>query len=351
MEQRLRSPLCELLGIPHPILSAGIGSGARAELVAAVSNAGGFGVLGASGLSPDALGGEVERTQTLTDRPFGINIILAGEAQRDVERGRAFVRAQIAAAAAAGASAVVLFWGDPEPFVASSHAAGVSVLIQVGSVAEAEIAVSAGVDAVIAQGCEAGGHVRGTTSIWDLVPATIKAVSVPVVASGGIGNGAGLARALRLGAQGVSLGTRFVASKEANLHPDYKRRIVAAGVGDTVYTQNLYDGHWPDAPHRTLRNRAYMEWQAAGQPLPGHRPGEGTSIGHRTLTSGERVEWPRYAIGTATPDFDGDLDLAPLWAGESCAVIRDIKPAAQIITDLINECRVTLDSTSTEPAR
>jgi NAD(P)H-dependent flavin oxidoreductase YrpB (nitropropane dioxygenase family) len=226
-----------------------------------------------------------------------------------------------------------------------------SVLIQVGSVAEAEAAAAAGVDAVIAQGLEAGGHVRGTTSIWELVPATVAAIAVPVVASGGIGDGAGFARALRLGAQGVSFGTRFVACEEANLHPDYKRRIVAAGPGDTVYTQDLYDGFWPDAPHRTLRNRVYAEWHAAGQPPPGHRPDEGTSIGRRTLATGERVEWQRYAIGTATPDFDGDLDLAPLWAGESCAVISDIKPAANIVTDLVNECRATLETTASGPAR
>jgi NAD(P)H-dependent flavin oxidoreductase YrpB (nitropropane dioxygenase family) len=147
----------------------------------------------------------------------------------------AFFLAQFRAAAKAGAGAVVLFWGDPAVFVDEAHARGLKVLIQVGSVEEAEAAATAGVDAVIAQGVEAGGHVRGTTSIWELVPATVAAVApIPVLASGGIGDGAGLARALTLGAQAVSLGTRFVASDESNAHPEYKRRVVASVAADSV---------------------------------------------------------------------------------------------------------------------
>jgi nitronate monooxygenase len=347
MELRVRTPLCDLLGIAHPVLSVGFGAGARAELAAAVSNAGGLGVLGASGMPPDALRAEARRTRAMTDRPFGVNIIIAEDAEADIEEDRAFVRAQIAAAAQAGASAAVLFWGDPAPFVADAHAAGAAVLIQVGSVAEAQAAADAGVDAVIAQGREAGGHVRGTASVWDLLPATVGAVRpLPVAASGGIGDGAGMARALRLGAQGVSLGTRFVACDEANVHEDYKRRIVAAGAADTVLTPDLYDVGWPNAPHRALRNRTYAEWDAAGRPPSGERPGENTSVGHRRLASGERIEWPRYAVGMATPDFEGDIDLVPLWAGESCAVITEAKPAARIVADLVHECRAALAVTA-----
>jgi NAD(P)H-dependent flavin oxidoreductase YrpB (nitropropane dioxygenase family) len=336
------------LGIEHPVLSVGFGAGARAELVAAVSNAGGYGVLGASGMPAAAIRAEIERTRGLTDRPFGINLIIADGPSEDAE-DRAFFHAQIAAAAEAGASAVVLFWGDPAPFVDQAHAKNVRVLIQVGSVEEAESAARAGVDAVIAQGQEAGGHVRGDTSIWELLPATAEAVRpTPVLASGGIGDGAGLARALQLGAQGVSLGTRFVCSQEANVHPDYKRRIVASNATDTVLTADLYDVGWPDAPHRILRNGTFDEWVAAGRPPSGERPGEGTSIGHRQLTSGEVVEWPRYAVGMATPDFDGDIEYAPLWAGESCSVINDIKPAGAIVGDLVRGAKATL--AKTQPA-
>ena len=341
----LRTPLCEALGIEVPVFSAGVGGGARAELVAAVSNAGGFGVLGASGMPPEALRAEVERTRGTTDRPFGINLIIdIGEDDAEgAQDDREFFRSQITAAAEAGAAAVVLFWGDPAPLVPQAHADGLAVLIQVGSVDEAESAVAAGVDAVIAQGVEAGGHVRGTTSIWELLPATVEAVRpTPVLASGGVGDGAGLARALGLGAQGVSLGTRFVASDEANAHAGYKQRIVASDATDTVYTRDLYDIGWPGAPHRTLRNRTYEEWTAAGQPPPGGRPGEGTSLGRHRLSSGEVVEWPRYAVGVATPDFDGDIEYAPLWAGESCSVVDEIKPAGQIVRELVRDAQAVL---------
>lgn len=339
----LRTPLCRQLGIEYPVFSVGFGSGG-AELVAAVSNAGGFGVLGGSGMQPDAIRAEIERTRALTDRPFGVNFIIAEDPSADIEEDRELIRDEIRAAAGEGVAAVVLFWGDPAPYVEEAHRNGVKVLIQVGSVEEAEAAAAAGVDAVIAQGVEAGGHVRGTTSVWELLPQTVEAISpVPVLASGGIGDGAGLARALSLGAQSVSLGTRFVASDEANVHPEYKRRVVASSAEDTVYTADLYDVWWPDAPHRTLRNRTFEEWDAAGRPPPGERPGEGTSIGRRRLSSGEVVEWPRYAVGMATPEFDGDVEYAPLWAGESCSVVNDVKPAGEIVLDLVRDARALLE--------
>lgn len=338
MAVELHTPLCDLLGVTYPILSVGF-IGARAELVAAVSNAGGFGVIGVSGARDAVIRSEIARTKALTDRPFGINVII-DEDPDDRDETRAFVSCQIAAAADAGAAAVVLFWGSPAPYVAAAHGAGLTVLIQVGSVAEAEDAVAAGVDVVIAQGIEAGGHVRGSTSIWELLPATVKAVHpVPVVASGGIGDGAGLARALAAGAQGVSLGTRFVASDEAYLHPEYKRRIVMSTASDTVYTEDLYDVGWPGAPHRTLRNRTFDEWVAADRPRSGERPQEGTSIGRRWLLSGKLVDWRRYEVGMATPEVGDGIEFAPLWAGESCEVINDIKPAARIVADLVRDAK------------
>jgi nitronate monooxygenase len=264
----LTTPLCRQLGIDQPILSVGFGTGAGPELAAAVSNAGGFGVLGASGMPAGAIRRLVARTRELTGRPFGANVIIAEGDPGD----RAFLTEAVGAAAGAGVAAVVLFWGDAAPYVPVAHAGGAKVLIQVGSVAEARAAAAAGVDAVIVQGVEAGGHVRGTTSIWELLPAAVAALGdLPVLASGGIGDGAGIARALRLGAQGVSLGTRFVASDEAFVHPDYKRRVVDAGAGDTVYSR-LWDVGWPDAPHRTLRNRAWREWEAAGGGHPHRGP-------------------------------------------------------------------------------
>ena len=326
------------MGIEYPIFSVGFGAAAGPELAAAVSNAGGFGVLGVSGMSPDEMEQRIAKTRQLTDRPIGVNIIIVETEEGD----RELLTDQVAAAGALGVGAVVLFWGDPAPYVEAAHRNNAKLFIQIGSVEEAKAAADAGVDAVIAQGIEAGGHVRGTTSIWRLLPATVDALTpLPVLASGGIGDGAGIARALQLGAQGVSLGTRFVACDEAWMHPAYKQRIVDSDADDTVYN-SLYDVWWPDAPHRTLRNKTFAEWEAAGRPPSGSRPGEGTSIGRRQLTTGEWIEWPRYATGSVPPDFDGDIEYAPLWAGESCSVVNDIKPAAEIIRDLVRDAETAL---------
>ena len=315
-----------------------MGAAAGPELAAAVSAAGGLGVLGAAGAEPDSIRERLALVRRLTDRPIGVNLIIAGV---DGEDDRRYVRDEVGAAADGGASVVVLFWGDPAPYVDTAHQRGLTLLLQVGSVAEAVAAAEAGVDAVIAQGAEAGGHVRGTTSVWDLVPAVAKAIApTPVVASGGIGDGRGVARALRLGAQAVSLGTRFLATHEAYVHPEHKRRIVQAGSADTVYG-NLFDGGWPDAPHRVLRTRLVSDWEAAGRPEPGGRPGEGDIIGTVTRSTGEKAPWPRYSVGVAGPDFDGDIDDAPLWAGESCAAVHDIKAAADVIDDLVRDAAIS----------
>lgn len=291
----------------------------------------------------------ISQVRDRTTRPFGVNIII--DEPDFTDEDKAILRQQVSAAISEKVAAVVLFWGDPAPYVEEAHRGGVRLIIQVGSVDEAKAAAAAGVDAVIAQGVEAGGHVRGTTSIWTLLPAVVEAIKpVPVLASGGIGDGAGVARAISLGAQGVSLGTRFVASDEFLGHPAYKRRIVEGTASDTVLNE-LYDVWWPNAPHRTLRNKTIAEWEAAGRPPSGKRPGEGTSIGRRRIAAGEMVEWPRYAIGVAPPDFDGDIEYAPLWAGESCSVVNDIRPAGDIVRDLAREADAVLAAAAGIPAK
>jgi len=344
MPVALRTPLCDGLGIDVPILSAGMGSVAGPDLVAAVSEAGGFGVLGISGASPEVVRERIDTTRALTSRPFGVNVIIDEDGWATSEEDRELVRVEVETAIDEHVAAVVLFWGDPSPYVDPAHRRGVMLLVQVGSVAEAEAAAAAGVDAIIAQGVEAGGHVRGTSSIWKLLPAVVAAVSpVPVLASGGIGDGAGVARAINLGAQGVSLGTRFVASEESRALPEYKRRIVESVAKDTVYTEDLYDILWPGAPTRTLRNRTFDEWDAAGRPSPGHRPGEGTSIGMMRRPSGETFDWPRY-MGAASPvvGFEGDLDYTAMWAGESVEVVNDVLPAAEIVRRLARDAAAAL---------
>jgi nitronate monooxygenase len=339
----LRTRLCRELGIEYPIFSVGFGRGAGPELVAAVSNAGGCGVLGGSSLPAEEIPRQIARTRELTGRPFGINFILAAlEHPHASAEERESVAAQVEAAVSARVPLVVFFWGPAALFVEDAHRNGVKVFIQVGSVAEAEAAATAGVDAVIVQGLEAGGHVRGTTSIWDLLPAAVEAVGpLPVLAAGGIGDAAGLARALQLGAAGVSLGTRFVASDEAWVHPLFKQRVVESGAGDTFYG-DLFDVGWPDAPHRVLRkNKTFAEWDSAGRPPPGKRPGEGTEIGTEHRPWGD-YPMHRYEARMVTPDFDGDPDYAPFWAGESCAVVNDIKPASMIVRDLVREVKGAL---------
>jgi nitronate monooxygenase len=335
----LLTGFCHWLGIEYPICSAGMGLAAGPELAAAVSNAGGFGVLGTHELAPDMIRSRIAQTRALTDRPFGVNIIIVNDGSSE---DLTLLAEAVGAVIAERPAALVLFWGDPGPYVAAAHADGVRVFVQVGSVADAQAVAAAGVDVVIAQGVEAGGHVRGTTSIWQLLPAVVAAVDpVPVLASGGIGDGAGIARALRLGAQGVSMGTRFVASEEAYVHPAHKQRIVASTAADTVHSE-LYDAWWPDAPHRTLRNKSFQEWEAAGCPPPGERPGEGTVIGTRPLPSGQVQPWPRYAVGSIPPGFEGDLDSVPMFAGESCDVINDIQPAAAIVRQLARDAEAAL---------
>lgn len=334
---RVRTPLCDLLGIDVPILSVGFGVSATAELAAAVSNAGGLGVLGL-GIPADAARQRIARTRELTERSFGGNIIIADLAMVDAtERDREETRQAVHLAFAERVPVVVLFWGDPAPFVTPAHRAGTRLLVQVGSTEEAIAAKDAGVDAVILQGSEAGGHVLAKRSIWETLPATVRALgTTPVIASGGIGDGRAIAHAMKVGAQGVSLGTRFVACEEAWIHPHYKSRVVEATAADTEYSDDLFDGGWPDAPHRFLKNKTYDEWVAAGRPPSGKRPGAGEKIGTVRLPWADRVAH-RYDAGMLVPTFDGDPEDFVMWAGTSVDQVKDLKPAAQIVRDLVRE--------------
>ena len=330
----LRTPFCERLGIEHPILNAGIGLGAGPALAAAVSNAGGCGVIGLSGVPAERSGDLVNATRALTTRPFGANMIIASLTRPELADT---VRARVRAILEAHVSLLVLFWGDPSEFVEDAHRAGTLLVVQIGSVDEARAAARAGVDGVIAQGMEAGGHVRGRVSLSTLLPAVVDAVSpLPVLASGGIADGRGLVAALDLGAQAVSLGTRFVASAESNVVTEHRERIVRAHAADAVYYEDLYDVGWQNAPHRTLRTKAVEEWEAAGRPPSGARPGEGTVIGVDHRPWGD-VEVKRYAPFTLAPTFEGASEYAPLWAGESCELVNEVKPAGEIVRDIVRD--------------
>jgi nitronate monooxygenase len=334
-----RTRLARSLGIEWPIFSAPMGGGtAGPALAAAVSNAGGCGLLGLGGVPAAAVPELLRATRAATERPFGAGLLLP-LLEPDA----------LAACLAAEVACLLLFWGDVAPFVLRARRHGVRVFAQVGSVDEARAAAQAGAAAVIAQGFEAGGHVRGTASLSALLPAVVRAVApVPVIAAGGIATGAGVAAALVAGAQGVLLGTRFLASTEAAATEAYKRRIVAARAEDTVHT-HLFDVGWPDAAHRVLRNRAVDEWEAAGSPAPGARPGEGTLIGRLRL-AGTDQPVPRYAVTPPVAGFEGDLELAALYAGESCALVEDVQPAARIVRTLVREADRALAKLAAPPA-
>jgi nitronate monooxygenase len=318
------TPLCDALGIEVPIWNAGMGGGlAGPELAAAVCNAGGLGVLGMGGLPTPAIRDSIRDLSALTDRPFGVNLIMP---LMDEEAVACCLDERV--------PVLVLFWGDPGPYVEDAHRVGTKLLVQCGSVEEARQTAAAGADAVMVQGVEAGGHVRGTTALSVLLPATVEAVApLPVVAAGGLATGRGVAAALDLGAQAVSLGTRFLCSEESRAAPEYKQRIVAAGAEDTIYTK-MFDVGWPDAAHRVLRNTAVREWEAAGSLPVGERAGEGEVIGKMPV-AGEIVDLPRYGVFMPLEGFEGDLEHAVLYSGQSCTLVNDVLPAAQIVHDLV----------------
>jgi nitronate monooxygenase len=321
----LHTPLCQQIGIAYPIFSVGMGPVAGPELAAAVSNAGGGGVLGGLFLPPPFLRQVIHQFRTLTDKPFGVNLILP-----------LLLEGQIDACLAERVPLLVLFWGDPRPYIAEAHRHDTKVFMQVGSVEEATAAAEAGVDAIIIQGVEAGGHVKSRTSLSALVPAVVEAVTpVPVLAAGGLATGRGVVAALSLGAQAVSMGTRFLCSTEASATRAYKERVVRSTAEDTVYT-TLFDLGWADAPHRVLRNKAFEEWEAAGRPASGQRPGEGTIVGTVSV-AGTTMEVPKYGAMIPITSFSGDMESVALLAGESCSLVHDIKPAAQIVQDLVRE--------------
>jgi NAD(P)H-dependent flavin oxidoreductase YrpB (nitropropane dioxygenase family) len=195
------------------------------------------------------------------------------------------------------------------------------------------------VDIVVAQGWEAGGHVRGTVATMPLIPAVVDAVSpAPVVAAGGIADGRGLAAALALGAAGAWVGTRFLASHEATIHTRYRERLLQANENDTVFLENLFDIRWPNAPHRTLRNTTVEAWEAAGRPPTGKRPGEGEVI----ATSQSRGPIVRYQSCTPTSDADGDIDALSLWAGQSVGLVSKVLSAGDIVREIADEARLII---------
>jgi nitronate monooxygenase len=323
----LQTSLCTLLNIEFPIIQAPIGGVVTPALAAAVSNAGGLGMLALTWHSPEQVRRAIRQTRELTDRPFGVNLILHWPQHE---------RLQVCLEE--GVPVVSFFWGDPSPYIAAAHTAGSLVMHTVGSALEARRVREAGVDILVAQGWEAGGHVWGQVATLPLVPCVVDAVApAPVVAAGGIADGRGLAAVLALGAAGAWMGTRFVASQEANAHPLYKQKVLQAAETATTYSC-LFDDDWPDAPCRTLHNSTLTNWQGKGSPPRGARPGEGEVVA--TGAGGSPVR--RYSGTLPKPGMTGEIEAMALNAGQSVGLVSRLQSAHDIVKDVVDEAVRTL---------
>jgi NAD(P)H-dependent flavin oxidoreductase YrpB (nitropropane dioxygenase family) len=315
------TPFCRHLGMTAPVVQAPVGSASTPQLVAAVSNAGGLGMLALSWTPQGSVREAIRATRALTDRPFGVNVVLEWD-QRD--RVRACLEESVAA--------VSTFWGDPGPYVDAIHAGGALHVHTVGCAEEARRAVDTGVDVIVAQGWEAGGRVWGEVATLALVPAVVDAVApVPVIAAGGVADGRGLAAVLALGADAGWVGTRFLLAHEASVHAAWRRRIQDASETSTLYS-TLFDRGWPDAPARTLRNSTVRAWERAGRPAAPGRPGEGDIVA-RAPDGGCLY---RYGATPAIGGATGDVEALALYAGQGAGIVKHVLPAAAIVEELVS---------------
>jgi len=321
---RIRTPICERLGIEHPVFQAGMGWVARADLAAAVSEAGGLGVVGAgSTMDGEQLRAEIRRVRELTDKPFGVDILFAtvrteGE---QVARYTDTVQGMIEAVLDERVPVLVSGLGSPAAVVPAAHERGIYVMSVVGAVRHAEKAVADGVDAVIATGMDGGGHI-GRIGTAALVPAVVDAVDVPVLAGGGLADGRGLAAALAFGAQGVWMGTRFIATAESYSHDNYKHRIADTDVAGTVITR-AHSGK----PCRLIDNGFTRSWagrEAEIKPFPL----QAMEVGNPASERG-RIE--------------GDVEAGVLPAGQSCGMIGDVVSAGEVVRRVVEEAALAME--------
>ncbi|MEW5954629.1 MAG: enoyl-[acyl-carrier-protein] reductase FabK [Bacillota bacterium] len=305
----IRTLLCELLNIKHPVIQGGMAWVSTAELAAAVSEAGGLGVIGSGQASPQWLREQVRRCKELTGKPFGVNVMLMSP---DVEGIMKVIIEEMVPVVTTGA-------GNPGKYVQSLQAVGTRVIPVVASVALARRLVRGGVDAVIAEGHESGGHV-GELTTMALVPQIVDAVDVPVIAAGGIADGRGLAAALALGAVGVQMGTRFICAAECTVHPLIKESVLKARDRDTVVTGRS-TGH----PVRIIKNKLskmFDELEEQRAPL-------------------EELE--KLGVGRLRAAMvDGDIETGSVMAGQISGLVQNIQPAGEIILEVVTEARNVL---------
>jgi nitronate monooxygenase len=330
IERDLHTPICDLLECRYPILQAGMGGVARSELVAAVIEAGGYGFLGMVREPPDLIEREIDKVRAHTDEPFGVNLIPAATDPDLLE-------AELSVCLKKKVHSLCFFWDVHADVIARAKAAGCRVLYQVGSVKDAVAAAEAGADAIIAQGFEAGGHVRGAVSSLVLLPQVVRAVSIPAIACGGFASGESLIAALALGAQGIHCGTAFLATKESFAHDYHKARVIEAKSEDTVYTDAFAINWPPDSPVRVVANRLTDE---LGRFLLGHRPED---IPRSAIAAEEGR--PIYKFSTDSPlrTTTGNLECLALFAGQIAGAIEAIPSAGGRVGEIVSAARATLE--------
>jgi len=305
----MNSRITNLLGIEYPVIQGGMAWVAEHQLAAAVSNAGGFGIIGAASAPPEIVREEIRKCKELTDKPFGVNIMLLNPNAEEVAK----------IVVEEGVKAVTTGAGNPAKFMAMWKEAGVKVMPVVASVSMARLMERDGADAVVAEGMESGGHI-GSTTTFALVPQVVDAVKIPVIAAGGIADARGVAAAFMLGAEAVQMGTRFVASKESIVHQNYKDKIVKAKDIDSVIT-GMSTGH----PVRSLRNHMTKEYLRLEK--------EGADF----------MELEKLTLGSLRKAvIDGDVSEGTLMAGQIAGLIKSEESCADIITSMMKETAALL---------
>ena len=305
----METRITELLGTEYPIIQGGMAWVAEHHLAAAVSNAGGLGLIGAASAPAEVVREEIRRCKELTDKPFGVNIMLLNPNAEDVAR----------IVVEEGVKVVTTGAGNPVKYMEQWKQAGVKVIPVVASVAMAKMMERAGADAVVAEGMESGGHI-GSTTTMALVPQVVDAVNIPVIAAGGIGDGRGFAAAFMLGAEGVQVGTRFVVAKESIVHDNYKQQIVKSKDIDSTVT-GLSTGH----PVRSLRNKMTREYLRLEK--------EGADF----------MELEKLTLGSLRKAvIDGDVANGTLMAGQIAGLVSQVQSCEEIIQDIVGQGRKLL---------
>ena len=307
--------LSRLLGVEHPLIQGGMAWTATAELAAAVSNAGALGIIGAGQMPTDVLRTEIRNAKLLTDRPFGVNLMLLTPHIDDI----------VAMVLEEGVDVVTTGAGNPGKYMAALKEMGIKVLPIAPSVALAKRMESIGADAIIGEGMEAGGHIGDLTTMV-LVPQLVDAVAIPVVAAGGIADGRGMAAAFALGAEGVQVGTRFMCAEECTIHPDVKAQVIRAKDRDTVVTGRS-TGH----PVRVLKNKLSRQIDILDR---NNQSEEIEALGSGKLALAMR---------------QGDIDMGSLMAGQAAALVCEIQPAAVIVEQMMSGAEAVMRALGSIP--